>query len=521
MQRLAVVGVGNMGEALVRGIVRAGVLAPERIAISDVRREMAARLAAELGVAAASLDRALDGADTVVLAVKPQGMDAVLEALAERVAPGTVVLSVAAGVPIAAIEGALAGGVEVVRTMPNTPALIGLGASAFSLGRVRSGRGEAVARAVLGAVGLVVAVDERALDAVTALSGSGPAYVFHLLEAMIAAGEAVGLDAEVARVLARQTLIGAATLAQGEVPPEELRRRVTSPGGTTAAALGVLERRGWARILGQAIAAARDRGAALGRGDTAEVVPADALALARSALAHGEHPVAVLDVDLTLIENGPRTRQVIADWLGALPLEPGRVARAIEHARTMPLVFSIRDNLRAVAAVLGRDDDGELLATGFAHWRHGFFDPDNLVHDVALDGAAEAVQRLVAAGVTVVYLTARPHEMAAGTVASMRALGFPIGVPHTVLATKPPGPETDQAFKVAALSWCARLGRVVLLAENEPAHANEMQRAFPEALTVLVGTRHSPRAPEPLAGVVRVARLLDVVPDGAASSSSS
>lgn len=511
MRRLAVIGVGNMGEALVRGVVRAGVVPADAVVVCDARAEVAGRVASALGARVATLAEAVQGADAVILAVKPQGMALVLEAARPHVAPGTVVLSVAAGVSLATLEGGLQPGVEVVRTMPNTPALVGLGASAYALGAVRSGRSEAVAKAVLGSVGIALAVPEQALDAVTALSGSGPAYVFRMLEAMIDAGRRVGLEGEVAAALAKQTLLGAATLAMGELPPEELRRRVTSPGGTTEAALKVMEARGWAGILSDAIEAARARGEELGRGVGAgtETATAGALARVHAATAAGRNPVAILDLDLTLVENAPRTRAVLRDWLATL--DDPRRDEALAFVDTMPLVFSIRDNLAAVARSLGREGDAELLRHGLSHWRKGFFDPANLVHDVALEGAPEAVTDLVAAGATVVYLTARPSALAAGTVDRLRALGFPIAEPAALLVTKADPAEGDEAFKVRALAWCGRLGEVVLCAENEPSHANAMHRAFPGALTVLIDTRHSLPAPEPASAIRRVARFCDAL----------
>lgn len=257
-----------MGEALVRGLVRQRVAEGAAVVVADPRAEVTARLAGELGVRAGDIAAAAD-ADVIVLAVKPQTMVQVLDDLGPRVRatdPRPIVISVAAGVRIATLEAALPEGTPVVRSMPNTPCLIGAGASAWALGRHADARAQAVTRALLEAVGLAVEVPEDQLDAVTALSGSGPAYVFALLEALGAGGIAAGLAPDVAALLARQTLLGAARLAaESGVDPAELRRRVTSPGGTTAAALGVLEARGWHDALVDAIVAARDRGRELGR----------------------------------------------------------------------------------------------------------------------------------------------------------------------------------------------------------------------------------------------------------------
>ncbi len=508
MQRIAVIGVGNMGEALVRGILRAGLVPPTSVIVCDARAEVAAALAGELGVVPAPLADAVRGADVVLLAVKPQGMAAVLAAVA--LDEGAVVLSVAAGVSIATLEaglGADARALEIVRTMPNTPALVGLSASAFALGSHRS-RSRAVAMAVLGSVGIALEVDEAHLDAVTALSGSGPAYVFRMLEALTAAGVAAGLPPEVAAPLAKQTLLGAATLANGDIDPAELRRRVTSPGGTTAAALSVLEARGWADILEDAVLAAKARGEALGRAARGEATSTSPNALARIADANRRrlHPVVVLDLDLTLVENGPRTRAVLAGWLA----DKGAPEAALALVQSMPLVFSIRDNLGRLIDLLDGDRDAH-LADGFAHWRRAFFDPAYLVHDEAMPGAVDAVAQMAQAGATIVYLTARPGAMAAATTAHLFALGFPAADAGAVLVTKTDPHESDHAFKVRALTWCARLGHVVVCAENEPAHANAMQAAFPDALTVLIETRHSLPAPPLHEAIVRVAALAEIL----------
>lgn len=263
--RLGVIGVGNMGEALVRGVVRAGAFAADSVVVCDARAEAATALGVALGVHVAAGIAEAARADTIILAVKPQQIAEVLAALGAVVAPPQRVLSIAAGVSLAVLEGAFRVPVAVIRAMPNTPCLVGQGASAYALGTHASPADGAIARRILEAVGIAVEVGEAQMDAVTALSGSGPAYVFRLLEALVAGGEQVGLSGEVARVLATQTLLGAARLAaESGVAPVELRRRVTSPGGTTAAALAVLEEAGWAETLGRAIEAARDRGRALG-----------------------------------------------------------------------------------------------------------------------------------------------------------------------------------------------------------------------------------------------------------------
>jgi pyrroline-5-carboxylate reductase len=204
-------------------------------------------------------------ATVVVVAVKPADVAAALEACAPVLADGALVLSIAAGVTIDALESA-APGHAVVRAMPNTGALVGRGAAAISAGNLAAEPDLELAERVLGAVGVVVRVPEQQLDAVTGLSGSGPAYVFLVAEAMIEAGVLVGLPRETAGVLVRQTLLGAATLlGDGTESPESLRAGVTSPGGTTAAGLQVLEARGMRAAFLDAIEAATQRSRDLGR----------------------------------------------------------------------------------------------------------------------------------------------------------------------------------------------------------------------------------------------------------------
>ncbi len=255
---IALIGGGNMGRALAGGLVAAGH-DPARLEVSDPRPEAREALA-RLGVRVGEDNRAAAArAEVVVLAVKPQQVPAVAREIAPALAGRPVlVISVAAGVTTASLARWLGEGVAVVRAMPNTPALVGAGATAlYATARVSRAQRER-AEAVLRAVGLVLWVEEEALlDAVTALSGSGPAYCFLVMEAMEAAGRALGLEAEQARLLTLQTAYGAAKMAlESEEPPETLRRRVTSPGGTTERALAVLEARGLRQAFAEALAAA-------------------------------------------------------------------------------------------------------------------------------------------------------------------------------------------------------------------------------------------------------------------------
>mgnify|MGYP005845569677 CR=1 FL=1 len=254
-----------MAEAIVRGMLRAGRRASDIRAAdpSSARRA----LFASLGVKVVERVAELADSDTLLLSVKPQVMPEVLHELSPVITPGVLLVSIAAGISTGKIEQGLGGRpFRVVRTMPNTPLLVGQGAVAIAPGRHATADDLAVARALFESSAVVVEVREELMDAVTAVSGSGPAYVFFLVEQMTAAGIELGLDPQTAETLARQTVAGAGrVLAAESEPPAELRRRVTSPGGTTQAAIEWLERHDWPGITRSAIAAARDRGRELGK----------------------------------------------------------------------------------------------------------------------------------------------------------------------------------------------------------------------------------------------------------------
>lgn len=257
---LQIVGGGKMGEALLAGLLGAGHEGPLRVVETHAGR------AEELRGSYPSLEVADSPgpADGTLVAVKPHLVPEVAAAIGR--AGGGRVLSIAAGVTIATLEAALPDGTPVVRAMPNTPALVGAGAAAIAPGTNAGDDDLAWAESVLGAVGLVVRVPEHLLDAVTGLSGSGPAYAFLVLDALIEGGVAAGLPRDVAETLAGQTLLGAATLfLRGDATPGELRAAVTSPGGTTAEGLRVLEQRAVRAALIDAVLAARDRSVELGR----------------------------------------------------------------------------------------------------------------------------------------------------------------------------------------------------------------------------------------------------------------
>jgi pyrroline-5-carboxylate reductase len=262
---LAIIGGGKIGEALLAGLVRqAG--SGDGVVVVERSPQRAAELAARHGIDAVDLAGAAAGSRVLLLAVKPQDIDGLLALLAPHVTAEHLVVSVAAGVPTSRIEAALPEGTPVVRVMPNTPALVDAGMSVISAGAHATEEHLDEAEALLSPVGQVRRVPEGQQDAVTALSGSGPAYFFFLVEAMIDAGILLGISREVAADLIVQSALGAATmLSETGEHPVQLREAVTSPGGTTIAAIRELERHGVRAALIDAIEAARDRSVELGK----------------------------------------------------------------------------------------------------------------------------------------------------------------------------------------------------------------------------------------------------------------
>lgn len=263
--KLTVVGGGKMGEALVGGLVEAEWARLGDIVVVEPVAERRDELAkAHEGLVTKAEIGDLNAVSDVVLAVKPNHCEEACAALAP-LGP-TRVLSIAAGVTTPSLESWLPPKTRVVRAMPNTPALVGAGMAAISAGSHADAEDLSWASGILASVGEVVTLAEEALDAVTGLSGSGPAYVFRLAEALIDAGESVGLDRLTADVLTRQTLLGAARLlAESGADPAQLRANVTSPGGTTAAGLAVLEEADFGAIVKQVVEAATDRSRELGQ----------------------------------------------------------------------------------------------------------------------------------------------------------------------------------------------------------------------------------------------------------------
>jgi len=263
---LACIGVGAMGEALVRGILRAGLVPREQVWVTDADQDKLVRVAQEHGVHAATNPEAARLADTVIVAVKPHLVAPVLREIGPALKSGACVISIAAGVPLRVIEGNLPPGTPAIRAMPNTPCLIGQGAIALAPGRHASAEQVAEAQRLFGALGLTVIVDESHMDAVTGLSGSGPAYVYLFIEALADGGVLAGLPRDVALRLAAQTVAGAARMVlETGRHPGALKDMVTSPAGTTIAGVSVLEDRGFRGATMRAVQAASARSAELGR----------------------------------------------------------------------------------------------------------------------------------------------------------------------------------------------------------------------------------------------------------------
>ena len=263
METIGFVGGGNMAEALIKGIIAAGLCKPENISVSDIRAERLTYLAKEYSVATVDNNAQLaEKVEIIVLSIKPQNMTEALRSIKQAVKPDTLVISIAAGKRIANIS-AILGDIAIVRVMPNTPALIGESASAL-FANEKAKPMMKKAKSIFAAVGQAVVIDdEDSMDAVTAVSGSGPAYYFLLMEEMIKAAIQLGLPDNVAKDLVLQTAKGAALLAvdadkQGQ-SPAQLRQKVTSPGGTTEAALRFLTEFRLSHMIAQAIEKARDR----------------------------------------------------------------------------------------------------------------------------------------------------------------------------------------------------------------------------------------------------------------------
>jgi pyrroline-5-carboxylate reductase len=266
MTSIAFLGAGAMGEALIRGLLQAGVYVPQEIVVFDVSRERLQSLTQELSVqAAVDVVAAASAADVVLLAVKPQTVGDALEPLRRVLTAQQTLVSIAAGVTTKQLEAHFDASVPCVRVMPNTPALIGQAASAIALGAHANAAHAKIAHRIFDVMGLAIDVPETLLDAVTGLSGSGPAYVYVFIEALSDAGVKMGLPRDVATQLAAQTVAGAAQMVlQTGKHPGVLKDMVTSPGGTTIAGLHALEDGAFRGVVIDAVEAATERSRELG-----------------------------------------------------------------------------------------------------------------------------------------------------------------------------------------------------------------------------------------------------------------
>ena len=256
------IGGGMMGEAILSGMIAAGTAAHDIVVVEKLA-ERRALLAGKYGIRAAELAEGVAAADFVIVAVKPQGFDETLVAMRPHLRASTVVISIAAGKTLATMERLLPG-THCIRVMPNTPALVGEGMSAFSRGSLTSDAELQVAMSMLATVGRTVEIPEALQDAMTSMHGSGPAFYYYVMESFIEGGVALGLDRELASTLALQTFIGSAELIKRTgSTPEQLRKNVTSPGGTTAAAIAKFEELDLRGTLIAGQVACRDRGVEL------------------------------------------------------------------------------------------------------------------------------------------------------------------------------------------------------------------------------------------------------------------
>lgn len=267
--KLGLIGCGKMGRALIEGALMAKVVAPTDVFVSSLSEKSRKALADELGVIALeSNEEVARMADTVYLCVKPNILPIVLLELAESpdCIDGTLLISTAAGITLNQLESTLPDNAKIVRCMPNTPSLIGKGAAAYSLGRNTDTQDALTTCTLLGAVGSVIEIEEKLMDAVTGISGSGPAYVYTFIEAMADAGVLEGLPRQQALELATQTVLGAAAMiAETGLHPAILRDMVTSPGGTTITAIKALEEGAFRATTMNAVHAAAEKARQIGR----------------------------------------------------------------------------------------------------------------------------------------------------------------------------------------------------------------------------------------------------------------
>lgn len=265
-KKIAFLGGGNMAEALIRGMLSGGVARPDTVIVTDVSGDRLEHLRRRYGIISqkSNID-AVKSAEIIVLSVKPQVIDGVLQEIAPALDSSKLVISIAAGVSMERIRKFLTAGPRIIRVMPNTPALVLSGATGIAAGKDAKPSDRIIAQELFGAVGRVVVVDEKLMDAVTGLSGSGPAYVFTFIESLADAGVNVGIPRALSMELAIQTVLGSARMAlETKEHPAKLRDMVTSPGGTTIAGMHELEKGKFRAVIMSAVEAATLRSAALG-----------------------------------------------------------------------------------------------------------------------------------------------------------------------------------------------------------------------------------------------------------------
>ncbi len=267
-EKIAIIGGGKMGSIIAQGLISCKLVSQKDITVTDIDAARLQAIRSELGLQASGENKAtVKNADIIILAVKPQNMAQTLKEIAPAVNKAKIVISIAAGITTGFVEGYLTKGARVIRVMPNTPALASAGATAVTKGTNASAADIKLARAIFDAVGITVEVDEKLMDAVTGLSGSGPAYCFVMLEALSDAGVQMGLPRDLALKLAAQTMLGSAKLClEGNLHPAQLKDMVTSPAGTTAAGLQALEKGKIRATLIAAVEAATKRSRELAGG---------------------------------------------------------------------------------------------------------------------------------------------------------------------------------------------------------------------------------------------------------------
>lgn len=265
-QKTGFIGAGNMATALIKGLIQSGVYDRDHVQASDQDEKALEKISRQFGIrCCASNAELVRESSTVILSIKPQNMRGVLEEVKGEVREDHLIISIAAGIPLKMIRSIVGIDIPLVRVMPNTPALVQKGASALARGHLVTPAHMTIARQIFEAVGETVEVEETMMDAVTAVSGSGPGYVFRMMECMVEAGVAVGLERETSLQLVMQTFLGAAHLAKESGRSlSQLREMVTSKGGTTAAGLDAFDKMGLEEVIGNGVKAACERSIELG-----------------------------------------------------------------------------------------------------------------------------------------------------------------------------------------------------------------------------------------------------------------